>query len=347
MIALDAMGGDLAPAVTVHGAINAAKKGVHVCLYGDQDQMEKHLTHIDQRWQSLPLTLIHCSQVIDMGAEPSRAVLRYPDSSLVRAVKAVVDGQAQATVSAGNSGAALVAGTLLLSRIEGITRPALAALLPTHTGCLLCLDLGASTDCKVEYLEQFALMGHVYMQLFHGITQPRIALLSNGSEPYKGSLLVKQAYVQLQHNKQLNFVGNLESRDIFDDYADVLVCDGFTGNIMLKAIQGTSRAFGTWLQAEGKRSYLGMLRLMMSAPLLQAIKRKTDYASRGGALLLGVRHPLVVAHGCSTALAIEQALLYANTLVEQQWVNSFEQAWKKQSMPSGHVTFEQQQSMQQ
>lgn len=327
MIALDAMGGDYAPNVTVQGAINAAKKGIQVGLYGDQVQICALLDRSEPSWQNLPISIIHCSQAIDMGEEPTRGVLRKKDSSLVRAIEAVAQGKASAVVSAGNSGAALVAGSLILGRAEGVIRPALGDFLPeaSNSSSLFCMDMGANIDCKPEHLEQFAYMGHAYVKKVKGIERPRIALLSNGAEPYKGPALVKKAY-DILSNSTLNFVGNLEARDVFDGRADVLVCDGFSGNILIKAMQGTAYAVRQWLKQEHDRSLINRVLFVLSARLFAGLSHKMSYAQRkGGSLLLGLKHPLIVAHGSSSAQAIENAIHLAHNTVRDNFIPSFNQ----------------------
>ncbi len=323
MIAIDAMGGDYAPHVTVEGALRAAKQGVPVQLYGDEAQLLPLLNAADKAWRSSPISLIHCSQTISMSDEPSRSVLKNQDASLVRAVQAVADGKASAIISAGNSGAALVAGTLLLGRAEGVLRPALGNFLPTKHGFIFCIDLGATTDSKPEFLDQFALMGHVYVRMLKDIAHPRVALLSNGAEPYKGSKLIKEVYDRL-NQLPINFVGNLEARYIFDDQADVLVTDGFSGNIMLKAIQGTAKTMSAWIKAEAM-ALPWYRRLMFAAgrPIFKKLQEKVGYADKPGALLLGVKHPLIIAHGCANAVAIERAILWARGLVLGKQVERF------------------------
>jgi glycerol-3-phosphate acyltransferase PlsX len=326
MIALDAMGGDFAPEVTVHGAIKAAQRGIAIALFGDQDLLHSLLDKAYTGWRTLPLHIHHCTQVISMGEEPSRSVVKKNDASLVRAVRFVADGQAVAVVSAGNSGAALVAGTLIIGRVDGVMRPALGNFLPTPRGSLFCIDLGATTDCKPEYLEQFAVMGHLFVQKMMGIAAPRVALLSNGAEAYKGSLIVKQAYALLDENKQLHFVGNVEARDIFLGHADVLVCDGFTGNIMLKTAQGTVKAVTAWLKDEAAQSWRHKIILGLAGGLFKRLQQKTDYVSRGGALLLGVHKPLIVTHGCSNAEAIEHAIMYAHSIAKDNFLHTYNQS---------------------
>lgn len=324
MIALDAMGGDSAPHVTVIGAINAARKGVDVGLFGDQDVLIPLLDAADPAWSHLSITVFHCTQAIEMDAEPTTSVTRQTDASLVRACRAVADGVADAVVSAGNSGAALVAGTFILGRVEEVLRPAIGTFLPTNAGSLFCLDLGANADCKPTFLEQFAYMGHLYVKIMKNIPAPRVALLSNGAESYKGPTLVKEAYKRLSASP-LNFIGNLEARDIFDDRADVLICDGFSGNVLLKAMQGTASAMNTWMKQESERTVLGRLAGLLMRPVARRIRIKTNYATQGGALLLGLRHPCIIAHGCSNALAIEQALLLAHKTVENKVLHTFNQ----------------------
>lgn len=325
MIAVDAMGGDHAPQVVVHGALEAAKKNINIGLFGDEGQMQHLLSQADSSWNSYPISLFHCSQSIGMGEEPTTSILKKTDSSLVRAFQEVQKGNAQAVISAGNSGAALVGGIFIIGRAEGILRPALGNFLPTKNGSIFCIDLGANTDCKAEFLEQFALMGHLYVQKMKGIAQPRVALLSNGHEPYKGNKLVKDSFERLGR-LPINFVGNLESRDIFDDHADVIVSDGFVGNIMLKAIQGTAQAMNSWIKDEaGKLPWYRKLAFAVGKPVFTALRQKTSYADKGGALLLGLNNPLIVAHGCANAQAIENAIIMAHEYVQTGFVDSLNQ----------------------
>jgi glycerol-3-phosphate acyltransferase PlsX len=326
MVAVDVMGGDFAPQAVVLGAYQAARRSLPVTLFGDATHIEALLdnfsAHNKQSWKDLSIQIEHCSEIIGMDEEPSRSVLIKKDSSLVRAMQAVVNGNAQAVISAGNSGACLVAGTLILGRTQSVLRPAIGGFLPTKQGSVFFIDLGANTDCKPEYLEQFAYMGHVFVRMTQHIEFPRIALLSNGSEPYKGSIAVKQAYERLQH-APLNFIGNIEARDTFDDKADVIVCDGFIGNIVLKSMQGTTRAMIDWIQQERSKSMLHTLGLFLSKGLFRNLKNKVDYAQKGGALLLGLNYPLIVAHGCSNAQAIENAIVFAHDVVQRSMVPEF------------------------
>ncbi|MFI5333363.1 MAG: phosphate acyltransferase PlsX [Candidatus Babeliales bacterium] len=322
MIALDAMGGDYGPSVTVHGAIHAAKKGIPVGLFGDESQLYPLLNAADSQWRSYPISIFHCSETIAMGDEPTRSILKKTDASLVRALHAVAQGQATAVVSAGNSGAALVGGILGLGRVPGVHRPALGNSIPTTTGSLFCIDLGANADCKPEFLSQFALMGYVYVKM-QGVDNPRIALLSNGAEPYKGSQLIQETF-DLLSRMPINFVGNLESRDIFDGHADVLVCDGFTGNIMLKAVQGAAKTVSSWIGHEiGRLPWYRKIGAALLKPAFSQVKHKINYADKGGALLLGLNHPLIVAHGCASAAAIERAIVFAHEVTYNGFLARF------------------------
>lgn len=323
MIAVDAMGGDFAPRAVVRGAYQAARKGVASKLFGDLKVIQGLLYECDHEWQRLPLVIEHCSEVIEMGDTPSRMVLKKKDASLVRAMQAVADGRADVFFSAGNSGAVVVAGTLIVGRVPGVLRPALGNFLPTRSGVLFCLDLGATVDCKPEYLEQFALMGSLYVAQTKGIKAPRVALLSNGSEALKGSNAVKETFMKLDGNLELNFVGNLESRDMFDGKAEVLVCDGFVGNVMLKTMQGTAQVLLRWIKDYGQACWWQRMLLYMQSSLFRSLKKKLDYAEHGGALLLGLQKPIVIAHGCSHERAVMNALIYAQNLIHEATVPLF------------------------
>jgi glycerol-3-phosphate acyltransferase PlsX len=213
---------------------------------------------------------------------------------------------------------------LSLGRVNGILRPALGTFLPAQKGTIFCLDLGANTDCKPEYLEQFAMMGSIYVRLVQKIDIPRVALLSNGHEPYKGSRLVKEVYGRLEKTLfPFRFVGNVEARDVFRAPADVIICDGFVGNIMLKTAQGTVREVIDWLKQESQTSLASKIVLFLAKPLLKRLKAKMDYVSAGGAILLGVTEPVIIAHGASDAQAIAQSIIFAHTLVEQKRIEHF------------------------
>ncbi len=322
MIAVDAMGGDYAPQEAVQGALAAAKNGVPLILFGNKDKIVPLLLYYCSSWRSLPIEVVHCEDAISMDDDPVRAILRKKDSSIIRGLQAVRAGKAHAFVSAGNSGAVMAAASTILGRVPGVIRPAIGSFLPTNAGSLFCLDLGANPDCEPEYLVQFAYMGYAYVRLTKQIAQPKIALLSNGHEPYKGSSLVKKAFDLLQKTT-LQFVGNIESRDIFSGKADVIVTDGFTGNVLLKGIQGTANAVMDWMKDEAAQSLLSRLLLTVAKPIIGRIKKRIDYARTGGALLLGVNEPVVIAHGSSRSLAVMQAIMFAHNTVQENITRTF------------------------
>src|SRR3990167_7482612 len=250
MIAVDAMGGDNAPSAVVQGAIAAARSGIPILLCGSKERIQPYLPN---DWQQLPITLEDCPDQIEMAEDPGRAIRTKSKSSLVRALSAVAQGTASAFFSAGNSGAVLVGSVLIIGRVRGVHRPAIGAFLPAVHGSFFFLDVGANVDCKAQYLYQFGLMGHAYLKVTKNIERPRIALLSNGHEPYKGPTEIKKAYDLLKASP-LNFVGNIESRELGTGAIDVLVCDGFVGNVLLKSIQGTASMLFSWIKLEAQSS---------------------------------------------------------------------------------------------
>jgi len=326
MIAIDAMGGDLAPKSVVKGAYNAAQSGIAVMLFGDEVKITKVLDATSNSWKKLPITVSHCESVVGMGDDPVRAISRKKDSSLVCSVKSVRAQVCRAIVSAGNSGALLVAGAIILGKTPQVLRPAIGQFFPTKRGSVFCLDLGVNVDCKPQYLQQFAVIGSEYVKMVQGVKAPKVALLSNGHEPYKGSSLTKEAYSLLLHDERINFIGNMESRDMFEGHADVLVSDGFVGNVLLKTAQGTATFLKHAIGCEVKKlSFIKkfFLRLGGASNLLKILQKRTDYAVQGGALLLGVQKPMVIAHGCSNEKAIENAIRFAYTIDKEGTVDAF------------------------
>jgi glycerol-3-phosphate acyltransferase PlsX len=319
MIAVDAMGGDHAPQAIVQGAVAAARCGIPILLIGQQEAITPHLP---SDWQRLPLKIEFCTEYILMAEDPSKAIRSKPDSSIVLGMKALAHGTAAAFFSAGNSGAVLVASIFIVGRLPGVLRPAIGTFLPSRTSSFFCLDVGANVDCKAEYLHQFALMGHAYLQVAKNISYPRIGLLSNGHEPYKGSAEIKKAY-DLLSKTSLNFVGNVESREIGEDIVDVLICDGFVGNVLLKTMQGVARTMFHWIKDEAKKSWMRRCLLWLNQGIFKAIKHRMDYTAVGGALLLGVNQPVIVAHGSSDARAIENGIKFAYRIVQEQQVKKF------------------------
>jgi len=313
-IILDAMGGDYAPQVAVEGAVMAARElGVEVILVGREDVIRAELAKHNTSGLSLPI--VHASQVIEMQEHPAAAVKAKPDSSMVVGMKMLKRGEADAFVSAGNSGGVLAAAIFHLGRIKGIKRPALATPYPTTKGFCFLIDVGANTDCKPDYLLQFALMGHVYAERVMGIKNPRIGLLSNGEEETKGTMVVQEAH-QLLKASGLNFIGNVEGKDIPAGMADVVVSDGFTGNVVVKLSEGLAMALMGVIKEEIKKRPLAILGGLLARPAFKAVAKRLDYREYGGGPLLGVDGVVIVAHGRSDAIAIKNAIRAAKKAVE-------------------------------
>lgn len=314
MIAVDVMGGDFAPHVVLQGAVLAAREGNEVCLFGPEKLMMTWLETEAADWKQLPIRLVHASEAIAMSDEPVGAVRKKQDSSLVKAVASVASGNTSAVVSAGHSGALMVASVFVLGRQEGVERPAIAGLFATEKGHAIGLDLGANTDCKAHHLVQFANMGAAYAQTMLGMVAPRVALLANGEEDSKGSNLTKEAFSLLQQEAAINFIGNREPHDILSGQVDVFVCDGFMGNIFLKTFEAVfiqrTKLFQQLLATQG----------IADAGVVDMLKKELDAANTlkkmGGALLVGVNKPVFVCHGSAQAGDIAQAIRTASCYVK-------------------------------
>ena len=321
-IVLDAMGGDRAPGVVVEGAVRAVRDlDVEIVLVGRPEAIEPELAKYDTTELRLPI--IPASQVVEMEEHPATAVRAKPDSSIVVGMKLVKEDDAQAFVSAGNSGGVLAAALFQLGRVRGIRRPALSSVWPTRHGRCLLLDCGANTDCKPEYLLQFALMGSAYAQRVLGVENPRVGIVSNGEEEGKGSTLVQESY-QLLKGSALNFIGNLEGKDIFRDMADVVVTDGFTGNVILKTTEGVAMMLMEILEEQIRKRPPAMLGALLVKPAFRAVAKIMDYREYGGAILLGVNGVAVIAHGRSDARAIVGAVRVAKQAVEGAVVSAIQ-----------------------
>ncbi len=320
-IALDAMGSDHAPGVDVDGAVRAAQRfGQEIVLVGRREEVERELAKHDT--DRLSLSLVHASQVVEMQEHPSRAVRNKPDSSMVVGMRLLREGKVDAFVSAGNSGgvlAAALASVGRVGRIEGVLRPAISTVFPTLQGMVFMLDVGGNTDCKPEWLVQFALMGSVYAQKVLGIEEPRVGLLSNGEEETKGNAAVQEAHRMLKQ-LDLNFVGNVEGKDLPTGMADVIVSDGFVGNVAVKTAEGIAAMLLALLRSEIKARPLAMLGSLLAKPAFRAVAKTFDYREYGGAPLLGVNGVVIIAHGRSDALAIENAVRVAIDAVNHQVV---------------------------
>ena len=323
-IALDAMGGDHAPRAEVEGAVLAARElGVRILLVGIEETVKAELAK--HRHRGLPLEIVHASEVITMRDSPTQAFRKKKDSSVHVSVKLVRSGQAEGFVSAGNTGAVMATARFGLGTLPAVDRPALAAPFPTSRGGVsVILDVGANVDSKAAQIEQFAVMGEIYYRTIFGTRRPRVALLSIGEEEMKGNELTREAYNRLKQSS-LNFVGNVEGRDVFAGNVDVIVCDGFIGNIALKISEGLVEHIGGMLRKELQSSLSSQVGYVLARKAFQDFKKKTDYSERGGAPLLGVRGTVVIGHGRSNANAIKNAIRVADGLHRSRVNDKIEQ----------------------
>ncbi|MBE0595810.1 MAG: phosphate acyltransferase PlsX [Desulfuromonadales bacterium] len=316
IVAVDAMGGDHAPSAEVEGAVAAARQwGISIVLVGQvariEEELKKHST------EGLDLTVRHASEVVGMHDSASDAVRKKKDSSIRVAFNLVKNGEAHAVVSAGNSGATMAAGMFVLKRIWGIDRPAIATILPNLKSETLVLDVGGNVDCKPFHLAQFALMGEVYARHVLGKPKPRVGLLSNGSEESKGNELTREAH-QLLKGSLPNYIGYVEGRDIYNGSTDVVVCDGFVGNVVLKVSEGLAEALATMLRQEFGGRLLSKLGYLLARPAFAAFRKKVDYAEYGGAPLLGIEGTGMICHGGSNSRAIMNAIRMAHDYVTKR-----------------------------
>lgn len=310
-ISIDAMGGDYAPQEIVAGTIEAARSihGVEkLFLVGQEDAVRRELA----KYTNVPsvIEVVHAADVVEMGDTPVAALRKKKDSSILRSVEMVKKGEADAVFSAGNTGAAVAASTLKLRTLEGVWRPAIATVIPTPTKPFILLDAGATPDCSSEMLYQFGVMGSVYAQEIMGVESPRIGLLSIGEEDAKGNETTKDAF-RLLSQSSLNFSGNVESRDIFAGKVDVVVCDGFVGNVVLKTSESVARALGQWVKGEVKNSPVAMLGALLSMGVIKRMKKRADPNQYGGAPLLGVNGVCIIGHGSSSHVAVTNAIKVA------------------------------------
>ncbi len=309
-VAVDAMGGDNAPVVEVEGAVAACREfGIPVTLVGDRNrletELEKHST------VGLDIDIFHASEVVGMHDSASDAVRKKRNSSVRLAFELVKEGKACAAVSAGNSGATMAAGMFVLKRIKGIERPAIAQIFPTLKGQTLVLDVGGNVDCKSQHLVQFAIMGEVYARYAMGIKNPSVGLLSNGEEDSKGNELTRETNAVLRQTS-LNYAGYIEGRDIFSGAVEVVVCDGFVGNVVLKLSEGLSDAAGKMLKGEIVKSWISKIGYLFVRGAFNRFKKIVDYAEYGGAPLLGINGVGMICHGGSNVKAIKNAVRFAH-----------------------------------
>lgn len=318
-VAVDAMGGDDAPGVVVEGAVQAARHSpnrVHILLVGPDEEVKAELAKHDVT--DLEITVLHAPEVIGMGESPSAALKSKPQSSVHLGIGAHKQGQADAFVSAGNTGATMAAGVFICGRLNGVHRPSLPGYFPTPRGTSLLLDVGANVDVKPEHLIQFAHMGTVFSREAFGIDNPTVALLNVGEEPGKGTEVVKAAYELLEAGNGIHFIGNVEGRDLFAHTADVVVCDGFVGNALLKLGESFASVLPALVKQQIAKKELGANEAMLVGDILKGALEPFNYENFGGVPLLGVDGNVLIGHGGSTANAIEQMIYRACDVVEQQ-----------------------------
>ncbi len=338
-IALDAMGGDHAPQAIVAGAVEAAKEyGVTVSLVGKPDVIEAELKKYKTAGLNLPI--VPASQVIEMDDKPAQAVRTKPDSSMVVGCKMVKRGEVHAFVSAGNTGGAMTAGILHVGRIRGILRPALIGPFPTVKGVTLILDMGANADVRPEHMQQFAVMGQMYSQAIMGIEHPSVRILSNGEEAGKGNQLVIASSKLLEHTPGLNFQGNIESKDVPKGLADVVVTDGFTGNIFVKTAETTASLMNAVITEEIKKNPIAVLGALMAKGSLKRVRVRMDDSHYGGAVLLGLSGLVIVAHGRSNPFAIRHAIRVAKQAIEQDLIGKIQKGVEQSATLMGMVEVE-------
>lgn len=317
-IALDAMGGDHAPKAIVDGALWAIKEeaNIHMVLVGDEGAIKEALK--GQTVDSTRITIVHAPEVISNEESPVLAIRRKKQSSLVTALNMVKEKQAEAFVSAGSTGAVLAGGTLIIGRLKGIERPALGTLLPTDKGMTLLVDAGANVDSKPHFLHQFAKMGSVYYESVLGKAKPTIGLVNNGAEEKKGNSLTKETFALLKEDVHLNFIGNVEGREIPEGLADVVVCDGFVGNVILKLYEGLAKTLMGMVKESIMSTFVSKIGGILIKGSFKGLKKKMDYTEYGGAPLLGLEALVVKAHGSSDAKAIKNAILQCKTFADKK-----------------------------
>ncbi len=315
-IALDAMGGDYGPEELITGALLAVKQvGVKITLVGDHDLLKSHIDKFDEDPDVLSaFEIVHASEVVEMDEYPVDAIRRKKDSSIMVAFELARSGEVDGVVSAGNSGATLAAALRKLGRVKNVVRPGIASMFPTLKNPVVIMDIGANVDCKSLHLYQFAVMASAFSSLYD-VKSPRVGILSIGEETGKGNTLVKETY-ELLEKSSLNFIGNVEGRDVYKGDVDVIVCDGFVGNNILKVSEGLAEAIMQMLRNEIVKSPLAKIGYLLAKPAFKRFQKKVDYAEYGGAPLLGINGTGIVCHGKSNSQAIKNAIIEALKMVE-------------------------------
>ncbi len=316
-IAVDAMGGDHAPRSIVEGAVLAAREyGTEIILTGPREKIQAELEKFSDH-SSLPIRVEHAEQVVEMDEAPAKVLRNKKKSSMKIGIDLVKSGEAAAFVSAGNTGAVLAYCTIILRPLKGVDRPAIAIQLPTLTGTSILLDAGANVDCKTSQLFQFGIMGHVFAKYILEKENPSVGLLSIGEEDSKGNEITKEVF-QMLKSSHINFIGNVEGKEVYRGNADVIVCDGFTGNVALKISESLAEMIGTNLKNIFMTNWASKLGYFFLKPHLAEFKKKVDHSETGGAPLLGVNGVCIIAHGSSSPKAIKNAIKRAKELIEKK-----------------------------
>jgi glycerol-3-phosphate acyltransferase PlsX len=328
-IAIDAFGSDNAPLPEVEGAVLAIKENFcdEITLIGKEDVLKNQLAKFD--YDENRIKVVHASETIEMSDKAASSVRKKKDSSLVKALQLHKDNQVDAVVSAGNTGAVMAASLFTYGRIKKVLRPAIALVMQSKTKQFIILDVGANADCKPEHLVQFAGLGSLYAQYYLNRENPKIGLLNIGEEETKGNDLSLKTYSLLEEDKDFNFVGNIEGKHILDGEIDVVVCDGFVGNVMLKTMEGVAMTVFSLMKEEIMKSWLAKVGALLLKPVFKKLKLKLDHSEYGGALLVGVNGISVIAHGSSNAKAIKNAVRFANNIAKSGFVQHAQEYYER------------------
>lgn len=320
IIAVDGMGGDFAPAAVIDGCVQAVKDyDVNIIITGKEELIKAELSKYQYPKDSI--NILNTSEIINTNEPPVMAIRKKKDSSLVKALELVKQGKADAIISAGSTGALMTGATLIVGRIKGIDRVALAPIMPGKNGAFMVADAGANVDCKPQYLIQFALMGKIYFESVLGVKNPTIGLVNIGAEEEKGNELTKAAYEMLK-KANFNFIGNIEPREISNGDVDILVCDGFVGNTILKMYEGVALNFFDILKSEISKSFTSKIGALLLKPIFKGLKKKFDYSEYGGSAFLGSKGICIKAHGSSNSIAFKNAIrqalnCYDNNIIDK------------------------------
>lgn len=329
-IVLDAMGGDYAPVETVKGAVSALDElsQLEVILVGDKTKIENELTKY--KYDKSRIEIVHADEIIDMNEKmsPAMAVRKKKNSSMNIALQLVKENKGKACVSAGNTGALMSASLLKLGRVNGVLRPAITTIFPTKKGKMVVMDVGANADCKAEYIEQFAVMGTLYAQMVLKEDNPKVGLLNIGEEEGKGNELTNESYELLRNNKNINFIGNIEPNDMFCGKVDVVVTDGFTGNIVLKTGEGIAKFIFDIIKESIKDNFISKIGAYLMKPVFKSLKKRMDYSEYGGALFLGLEGISIKSHGGSDAKAIKNGIKTAHYFAENDFIENLKKIMK-------------------